>query len=71
MLVISASGIFQKSSSGHAGTDADAVNEQDIWNISWTWINAFYPTLQDDIGAFPKATELTVYQESEVAVNKT
>ena len=52
---MSMSGLFKKSSP-QTGPSVpidpliDSQNEQqDIWDISWTWINAFCPSLQDDL----------------------
>ena len=70
---MSAAGIFQRNNSGvspgQAGTDAESINEQDIWNISWTWINTFCPTLQEDIASLSQSP--TVLDQTATVVNKT
>jgi len=46
ILVMSVSGLFKKN---EKVLDAQQQQEQDLWELSWSWINAVCPSLQEEL----------------------
>jgi hypothetical protein len=63
---MSVSGLFKRSSPTSPASDRFASNdpqtqqEQDLWELSWSWINAVCPSLQEELMAHVSANPVSL-----------